>query len=506
MKSSTLTRIIALIFAIIMVLSVVACTNDPDKNKETEKPTEAVTDPEGTKDPSDSGSESVEETYIPTTTYEEGTTVTFLFPDTATAHKYTITNDIWVEKMTGDVLSDAVWRRNEVLRTTTGITVAYEMGNTSPLEQLKLDQASGDYVYEVFGPSYNNVATFFNSQLLADINTMNFDMSYSWFDDSCAEVFTIKGKQFAMSSTITYIDKVSCPAIMFNTTLVEDNQFGDLYQMVIDKTWTWDEMLRMAEVVTSGNEDDGEYTMEDFYGISSQNDFSYYMLHSTGLTSLVKNPKGEFVYNGTNETLVDCLEDIFTLMSNPNLFLNRQGTVGTQDIPAIHEHFAAGKALFLVRPVESLFGLRSLTEEVGVIPMPLYYKGQEEYYSATNTYVASATCFPSYIQEQQKVVDAIQVLAMNSSKIVMPALYEICLGSRLVNDKNASAMLDIIFLNKVYDFGFIFNLGGIRSHIVLNNDAIKRAAANISTTLASLDRSMQQNISIFMTKVDNYNK
>ena len=506
MKSSTLTRIIALIFAIVMALSVVACTNDPDKNKETEKPTEAVTDPDGTKDPSSNESESVEETYIPvSTTYEEGTTITFIFPDAATQHKYTISNDIWIESMTGDVLADAVWKRNELLRTTTGITVNYIQCGTNPLNDLKTDQQSGDYLIDVAGPTYNNVSSLFNNQMIADINTMNLDMSYSWFDDNCADIFTVKGKQFAMSSTITYLDKVSCPAVIFNSTLVEDNQFGDLYQMVVDKTWTWDEMLRMAEVVTSGNEDDGEYTMDDFYGISSQNDFSYYMLHSTGLTSTVKNPKGEFVYNGMNETLVDCLEDIFTVMANPKLFFNRQSTVGKQEIPAVLEHFAAGKSLFLIRPVEALFGLRDKTDEFGVIPMPRYTETQEEYYSATNTYVAAATCFPVYLQNQQKVVDAIQVLAMNSSKLVMPALYDICLGSRLVNDKNASAMLDIIFLNKVYDFGFIFNFANVRALIVQTGN-FSKAAAGISTTLASIDRNMEQKIRLFMQQVDNYNK
>ena len=509
MKTLTLKRIIALLFAIIMVLSVVACTKNPDEPKESDKPTEAVTNPtDDSQEPGDT--EETEEIYTSAKSdYEEGTTISFLFPDAQTENKYSICNDIWIESMTGDVLADAVWKRNELLKSSTGITVSYVMNNGKMLDALKQDQASGDYVYEVIGPSYNDVVAFFNSQLIADISTLGFNMSYSWFEDNCAEIFTINGKQFAMSSSITFLDKVSCPAVIFNKTLVEDNQFGDLYQMVIDKTWNWNEMLRMAEVVTSGNVDDGEYTMDDFYGISSQNDFSYYMLHSTGLTTVVKNEKGEFVYNGKNEILVDCLVDIYTVMANSNIFLNRQGTVGsTQDIPAILDHFAAGKSLFLIRPVESLFGLRDRTDEFGVIPMPLYYEGQDEYYSATNTYVAAATCFTNYIPKDryQKVNDAIQVLAMQSNKLVMPALYEVCLGSRLVNDKNASAMLDIIFLNKTYDFGFIFNIGSIRTYIVQKHASVKRAIGNIGTALGSIDKVVEQKLTFFMNQVNNYNK
>ena len=509
MKKFELKRIIALIFAVIMVLSVVACTKNPDDPKESDKPTEAVTNPtDGSQEPDgDNATESPAETWIVNDQYEDGTTISIIDQDYGRHNGTAITNEIWIEKMTGDVLADAVWKRNELLKSTTGISVAYKDYDGNILDTLKLDESSGDYIYEVILVAFNGIATLFNNGLALDLKTIDLDLTYSWFDQQCNDVFTLKGKQFAFTSDISYIEDLLCIGVMFNTSIVEDNQFGDIYQMVIDKTWTFDEMVRMAEVASSGKEATTDHTMEEFFGISSQNDFSYYMLHSTGLTTLVPNEKGELVYNGTNEKLIDCLEDCFNLMSNETIFFNRQGTVGTQEISAIYDQFGAGKSLFLIRPIEALFNLRDRTDDFGIVPMPLYDpEFDNNYHTSLNTYGARATTILSYLPKDryQKVIDAIQVLGMQSQKLVTPALYEICLGSRLVNDKVAPQMLDIIFQNKVYDIGFIFDTGSIRNHIVQKYAAIPKAASAIGTNLRSIEIVIQQQLKLFMNKIDKY--
>ena len=223
---------------------------------------------------------------------------------------------------------------------------------------------------------------------------------------------------------------------------------------------------------------------------------------NVGDSKIVKNSKGEFVYNGTNETLVDCLSDVYTLMSNPKIFLNRQGTVGsTVEIPAILDHFAEGLTLFLIRPVDSLFGLKDRTDNLGIIPLPLYYEGQENYYSATNTWVAGTLCLPSYVGNAAKIVDSIQLLSMKAQEIVTPALYEVCLGQRLIHEPDSAKMLDIIFDNKTYDFGFTFNVGSIRNTIVKKGNAINTGASGIARELASLERVMTGWLTQFNTVV-----
>lgn len=500
MKLSNLSRIIALICAVLMLISAVACTKDPETPKESESESQSQAQPDNST-PEDTDPVEV---YNPNGTYgtsEEPETLMFIGTDMALSQGYSINLDIWVEAFNGDILNDNVMKRNIYLKDTIGVEVMFTHSENFT-NIIRQDISSGDYIYEIINPQYNDVVDLFNAQLLSNIANTGIDLSYSWFDKECSDIFSVQGKVLAIAPEFIYIDDVCTPAVIYNRELVTDNAFGNLYEMVNNKTWTWDKMIEMSEVVTSTNEDDGEYTLEDFYGISSQNDFAYYMLHSAGLTTLVKNSKGEFVYNGTNETLVDCLSDVYTLMSNPKVFLNRQGTVGsTVEIPAILDHFAEGLTLFLIRPVESLFGLKDRTDNLGIIPLPLYYEGQENYYSATNTWVAGTLCLPSYVGNAAKIVDSIQLLSMKAQEIVTPALYEVCLGQRLIHEPDSAKMLDIIFDNKTYDFGFTFNVGSIRNTIVKKGNAINTGASSIARDLASLERVMTGWLTQFNTVI-----
>ena len=94
MKKSMFTRILALLFAVMMIVSIVACTKEPDKEKESETP--AATDPII---PDDSGSGAESET-VPTwdtKNFYNGETFTVLAYDAVNKYGWSVPDYIFIE-------------------------------------------------------------------------------------------------------------------------------------------------------------------------------------------------------------------------------------------------------------------------------------------------------------------------------------------------------------------------------------------------------------------------
>ncbi len=406
-----------------------------------------------------------------------------------------IPNEFVVERENGDIINDEVFKRNQKISQLLGVTIeVVSKTNGEVNSEITKTVTAGDHVYDVVSQCMNSVAIIVNRELVYDFAKFDINLSYPWWDKNAIESFTIADKLFATVSDITTTDKLSTVVTFFNKNMTDDIgiQSDDIYKLVTEGKWTYEKMLEYAATV-SLDDGNGTWGKEDTYGISCQDDGSYYLLHSAGLKTVREKADGtlEFAMVGNKE--VDALQKIYTLMTDKTFYFNRQ-TYGLE-VSEIATYFGNNRALFMLRPLQTLYELRQVESKFGIIPMPKFAADQDKYYSPVNPYSAVALCLPASIPQGdiEKVSIVLEVMAAESHYNIMPAFYDVVLDVKLVNDPVISSMLDITFGNRIYDIGLIWNLGGLRPTIVTGtpradsvSSDMKRIESAVNTAMNSL--------------------
>ncbi len=492
MKNTLLTKIISMSLLLLVLISAVASCKGNDNDNYGEST-----------GGSSSGeiSSTVPETTGPAIDFSGidygGYTFTILRYDVNTGAGFTgIPNDIYIspEEAT-DILSSAVYTRNMKVSNELNVIIEMEMdANVTNLQKQKLalDILSGDPKYDLVITTLNQYPSFVNrGETLEIIESLELDTSYSWWDQDYINSMTVKGKLFALISDMTYMDKLSTNAVFVNATLAQDLQIGDLIKKVDDNTWTLDEMLTLAK--------SAEGVREGVYGLASQNDFSYYILHSAGLKA-ISNSNGELTFNLGSEKAISVMQKAYTIMTE-SYFKNRQGPTPDTEVSDFIKQFAADNdSLFLVRSVQAFYDILKHTTDYIVLPMPKYDESVENYSASVNGYSGLMYGVPISTEDTERTVNILQAMGMYSEQIVMPELYERVLGVRFAGNEDNARMLDIVFSNRIYDFGLYSTELGAKS-LILKTGSFDVAAETIASSCASMKPSIELAIEAFYKKV-----
>ena len=86
--------------------------------------------------------------------------------------------------------------------------------------------------------------------------------------------------------------------------------------------------------------------------------------------------------------------------------------------------FSENRVMFLVRPIQSLFLMRNIEADFGILPVPKVQENQQSYGSAVNPYSATLLCFPKTISDPERAGVILDALAWESHYTVIGPLYE----------------------------------------------------------------------------------
>ena len=109
--------------------------------------------------------------------------------------------------------------------------------------------------------------------------------------------------------------------------------------------------------------------------------------------------------------------------------------------------------------------LRDYDGDFGVLPMPKYDEEQTEYYNCVQPYNAPATAIPVTCSDTNRTGVILEALTYESTNTIQKAFYEKALMYRGVRDKESQEMLELIFANRLYDIGNIYQWGGVTTLI-----------------------------------------
>lgn len=397
-------------------------------------------------------------------------------------------DEMWVESENGDVCNDAVYNRNEKVSNyfNVKISVVQSADEQTQLSDISKNIAAGDDVYDLTAV-YTYLA---GGPVLegcyyswADIPVVDF--SKEWWVKDANEAFNINGNQFVAVGDLSITTLLLSYAVFFNQSIAEDYKFPDLYQTVIDGDWTIDEMIRLTKDMYQDLNNNGELDKEDFYGFGGDK--------ATNLDNwtvgfdiplVTKNEKGEPVADIDIERMQNALDKLNTFFWDNNSFMSWGDEI---------ELFANGRSAFITTWINNAFTtFRSMKDDYGIIPYPKLDKEQDEYYSnAMDNY--SLLSVPKTVSDTEFVGTITEALTRENHFSVVPAYYDVALGSKYARDEQSIAMLDIIMSGRRYDFSILHGsmLGDLP---YMFRNTVRDAKRSIASSYASIESKVEEGL------------
>lgn len=404
-----------------------------------------------------------------------------------------IPDDICAVENNGDILNDSVYKRNQKISESLGVTLIFEKKVVSDFEnQLQSIIMAGDSGVDLVFPRQASFPAMVQKELLSNLNSIpTFDFSDPWWNQSSIDSLTLQGQLYGVISDATYYDKLGTYVTFYNKKLADEYKLGNLYDLVKNDEWTLDKLLDLGKVLSADLNSDGKRDDKDAYPLSCQNDACYILLHAARIPIASKSQDGSVVFNLTSEKAIGTLQIIYELMGDDTQFFNRQKYTDYTLNDAI-AMFSEGRAMFMIRPIQSLFVMRNMDADFGILPLPKVAENQEQYGSAINPYVSTFAGIPVSVEDYERSANVLSLMACESYYSVIPALYETVLGNKLIRDEDSAVMLDITFESSIYDTGLLWNFGDITYKLL----------ANTSTDVASMLASVSSQVDTAIDKLN----
>ncbi|MBQ2545476.1 MAG: hypothetical protein II557_04215 [Clostridia bacterium] len=353
------------------------------------------------------------------------------------------------EELNGDVINDAMVNRTEAVNERLGVDIRFVTKGyiDTILAEVKSAVTAGDSSYDLaVTHCINGLQGLLTENLVYDWNVIPYvDLSKPYWNQSILEMLTIGGvTPFAASDMLIADPNV----IWFNNDIATDANIGNIYDTVLDGTWTLDTMAEMSDKVIRDLNGDGKMNAKDQYGIIG-NDGWPMISFMYGCDQFV----AEFV-DGVpqvalqTERAANVIEKLYKLLcEGERAYFN--SSVNDRYIP-----FETYHALFYYMSLSSMEQYRTTEVDYGIIPFPKYDEEQADYVSLNWT---GLQCVPVSCRDREMVGMVSEELGYESKKQVLPAYFDYLLDGKIARHEETRRMLDIIFETSVYDFGMNFS-------------------------------------------------
>ena len=383
--------------------------------------------------------------------------------------------EIWVEGLTGEPINDAVFERNKAVEERLNVKIVNipedNMDAYYIVNRVITAVQSGSKEYDVLGASCWTTlgqtvkGTFAN---LRDSAYIDFDQP--WWSDGLNDATLYKGTQYVLAGSMLLSIYRFAYATVFNQKLFDDAGEKYLYEYVEDGTWTLDKQISL---VPTFHRDNGNMVQDedgDIYGFISTQHISvdpYWSCCEVDILSRDENDDFQIVFDsGKLYEVAEKVLELYYKTDDSAFILDTYGYDGHMD--GCCEMFAAGKgAMATVR----IMGLeretvRSMSDKFGIVPMPKFDEQQQEYHTMLHDQF-TVIAVPTTVQDDRldEVGAVLEALSSTAYRIVKPVYYEETLRTKIAQDPQSSAMMELIIESLTTDSGIFYTdaLGGFQN-------------------------------------------
>ena len=317
------------------------------------------------------------------------------------------------EGESGDILIDSVYIRNRNVEEALNINLLFHgsLRAEDLMGPVRSSTMAGTGEYDLIVPYLREYPNLIREDLVVDLNTMTtLDFSAPWWDSKSAAELTIQENLYGIVSDFTIADKMSSFCVFFSKHLVDDYCIEDPYKLVLDGKWTLDYMTEKAELVTSDLNGNSERDLEDRFGVMSDQDFSYAMLHAGGWKLAEKDDAGIPQITVFGELEVTALQKIHEIFTQA-MFLSRYFGSTQLSMQEMAQVFANNQVLYFTHIPESLLELRQSDNDFGIIPFPKYNDTQQEYVTPLTHWAATFSAIPTMTSDPERSAIVLNLLA-----------------------------------------------------------------------------------------------
>lgn len=346
---------------------------------------------------------------------------------------------------------------------------------------------------------------------LANITQNDYiDLKQPYWDQAIVNDLSLLGSTYFATGDALVTDDEATWAIFYNKDIADNNHLAEaydattLYQIVSRGDWTLDMMHEMAKTATNVTGGTMEFSVDtdDTWGLAAQCYDSY--AFTVGADQSITRIENDVpVITIGEEANINAYDKVFTILTDKQCtgIAEIDGrAAGSSDVYGDQiTLFANGHALFMPYRVAaaSMQQMREADIRYGILPMPKLDDKQDDYSSTITVYWCSALAIPaSNVEKFDATCYAMEALAYYGQETLTPEYYERTLKyKRFPDDDEAAESLDLIFKNKSYDIGAVFNFGSMLSFYT---DILLTGSNSHASTLEAKQSSYQSAIDSFV--------
>ena len=369
--------------------------------------------------------------------------------------------DIVADEETGDIINDAVYRRNRTVEEKYNIKIR-GVYSDDPYRNINNNVKAGINEFDLVAlPMQNLTAQLLQEGYLVDLyNIPYIDFSKPWWDKNAIQQLSFGHKLYFTPNALLTSDKDALSVFLFNKERTMIYGLEDPYQLVMNGLWTIDKMREMAISASNDLNGDGIMDENDSFGLLVDGYKLYDNILGSGHYMAAKDAN-DFPVNNIQDPVIHTSFDKWINIYNNN---ERYTTFIQPDTERRMDMFATGtplegRALFMYESMFYIPTLRSLETDFGILPNPKLDTAQEKYYTPVNTQHASAISIPVTNGDLERTGIILEALTAESYYTLLPAYYNAMLSGRYYWDDQSGDMLDILLNYKCYDLADVYGWG-----------------------------------------------
>ena len=392
----------------------------------------------------------------------------------------------YAEEETGDIINDAVYRRNETVKSLFNIEITAIESSETKADDAVNTILAGDDQYDILLPHSRSAFQYAIQNTLVNLNDVKtIDTSKEWWSKDIVDSANINGHLYVLDGDISTHRLHYAFAMYFNKRIFDELGLDYPYQMALDGTWTFDQFSKLVKQGSKDINGDGLIRVDD-------DQFGYYTWHAYGPIQVLysggqriysKNAKGIPALTLNSTKTVEIFSKFFSLCNSEDVLM-----LGAAQAPK-EDPFTSGRAMFADKDLGSAKTMRSMNDEFGIVPWPKF-TDNDEYCTVINGH-ASLLCMPITVSDYDRSGKIVEALCAFGNRDVIPAFYDVSLKTKFARDYESEKMIDIIRDSLIYDIGYIsggtFQSAGTTLAQQTNPDFASYYARNESKAISDLN-------------------
>jgi hypothetical protein len=410
--------------------------------------------------------------------------------------------DIYAEEGNGDTIGEAVYKRNLAVaeKYNIGFKLTEESYDTLNAT-LHKNVASGDDIYTIVSQIQGMVSNLITNGDLYDISMLPYvDLSKPWWDKNSVAEYSVAHKLYLVASDILINDKDGTAAIAFSKQSATDNQLPDLYELARSGEWTFDTMESTYKSVARDVNGDSVMDENDFYGFLGGRDVAATFYQGGGALLVAKDANDIPYIAFQSDRNYSLAQRIYDLVTKTDIFYDHHA-MGTDDAQ-YQKLFEEGHGLYFWMRLDAVSDMRSSENEFGILPIPKYTDDQNGYSCIVSVHTCSLLSVPSVTQNLERTGVLLEALAAESKYTLMYAYYDVALKTKFSRDEESAEMLDLIFANRVFDLGELFNPANIRDLVL---SATEKKSNDIASLYKKIEKLATKELDKIVAKIEKLN-